>query len=97
MLYYTINIATKDTPENTMDIHQQLEARQSRRMAAEDRYLTRMEKREAQAEQLIGELCREGKTVYYINRRTDNGALMGKTREGTRSELIAFLLRNNYA
>lgn len=40
---------------------------------------------------MIGELCREGKTVYYV---WPQG---GKYREGSVSELIAFLLRNNYA
>ncbi|HRQ48462.1 MAG TPA: hypothetical protein PK725_16020 [Rhodocyclaceae bacterium] len=74
-----------------MDDHQQLEARQARRMAAEARFLEQREKREQAAEQMIGELCRDGKTVYYV---WPQG---GKCREGSVSELIAFLLRNNYA
>lgn len=74
-----------------MDIHQQLEASQNRRMAAEDRYLKRLEKREAAAERMIGELCKEGKTVYYV------WPVGGKYKEGTQGELIAFLIRNNYA
>ncbi len=60
-------------------------------MAAEARFLEQREKREQAAEQMIGELCRDGKTVYYV---WPQG---GKCREGSVSELIAFLLRNNYA
>lgn len=48
-----------------MDIHQQLEATQSRRMAAEHRFLCRLEKLEAKAEPMIGELCRDGVTIFY--------------------------------
>lgn len=72
-------------------IYQQLEARQRRRMAAEHRYLCRMEKREAEAEKMIGELVRDGKEVFYV---WPQG---GKYREGTHGDLIRFLLRNNYA
>lgn len=71
-----------------MDIHQQLDARQARRMAAEDRYLSRIEKREAAANQMIGELNSGKLYVYPVG---------GKYREGTRADLIAFLIRNNYA
>jgi hypothetical protein len=74
-----------------MNIDQQLDAKQSRRMTAQDRYLTRREKREAVAETMIGELCKEGKTVYYV---WPQG---GKYREGDRYDLIAFLIRNKYA
>ena len=69
-------------------IEQQLDARQARRMAAEHRYLCRIEKREAAAEEMIGEL-NSGK--FYV------WPVGGKYREGTRAELIAFLIRNNYA
>lgn len=72
------------------NIDRHLEARQSRRMAAEDRFLGRIERREAAADQMIGELCREGKTVLYV---WPQG---GRYREGERGELISFLTRNNY-
>jgi hypothetical protein len=65
-----------------------MDARQNRRMAAEDRFLARIEKRETAAEQMIGELNSGKLYVYPVG---------GKYREGTRSELIAFLIRNNYA
>jgi hypothetical protein len=68
--------------------NKQLDARHNRRMAAEDRFLARIEKREAAAEQMIGELNSGKLYVYPVG---------GKYREGTRSELIAFLIRNNYA
>jgi hypothetical protein len=74
-----------------MNLYRQLEARQNRRMAAEDRFLARMEKREAKAEKMIGELCREGVTVYYVC------PVGGRYSEGTRGELVSFLIRNNYA
>lgn len=74
-----------------MDIHQQLEASQNRRMAAEHRYLVRMEKRYDKAEQMLGELMRDGKPVFYV---WPQG---GKYREGKPHDLVAFLIRNNYA
>ena len=71
-----------------MNTCQQLEARQARRMAAEDRFLARMEKREAEAEKMIGQL-NSGKCYVF--------PVGGKYREGTRAELVSFLVRNNYA
>lgn len=73
---------------NDTQIDKFLDAKQARRMAAEDRYLARMERREAEAEKMIGELVSGKLYVYPVG---------GKYREGTRSELIAFLIRNNYA
>lgn len=64
---------------------------ENRHFAADDRWLSKMDRMEKLAEPLIGELCREGKTVYYVN--TCNG----KTREATnKHELVEFLGRNNY-
>lgn len=71
-----------------MNLYQQLNARQSRRMAAQERYLDRIEKREAEAEKMIGELSSGKCYVFPVG---------GKYREGTRGELVAFLIRNNYA
>lgn len=75
----------------SVNTEQHLEARMSRRIAAQGRYLLRIERREVAAEQMIGELCREGRPVYYV------WPVRGKYREGTRSDLVSFLLRNNYA
>ena len=70
-----------------MNVDQQLNARQGRRMAAQDRYLAIREKREAAAEQMIGEL-NSGK--FYV------WPVGGKYREGTREELIDCLIRRGY-
>ena len=71
------------------------EARDARvdrlRIQTQDRYLTRLEKLEAKADPMVGELCRDGKTVYYIV------TARGKVREsGSRQDLIDFLIRNHY-
>lgn len=64
------------------------QARLNRRFASEDRYLARLSKREEMADRMIGELVSGKLYVYPVG---------GKYREGTRAELIAFLLRNGYA
>ncbi len=64
------------------------QARLNRRFASEDRYLARLSKREELADRMIGELVSGKLYVYPVG---------GKYREGTRAELIAFLLRNGYA
>ena len=71
-----------------MDMARQLEINEARHYRADDRFLDKMEK----AQTLIGELCREGKTVYYVNIRGNKG----KIREGAQHELIDFLIRNRY-
>ena len=77
-------------------IDQILDTKELRRLRAEDRMLDKLEKRELAAEPLIGQLCREGVTIYYVNIRNTGGKLTGKTKEGTHSELVAYLIRNNY-
>lgn len=72
----------------------QVEVNHNRRMANQARALAKWDglgKREDKAEQMIGELCRDGKKVLYVY------PAGGKYREGSRLELIAFLIRNNYA
>ena len=71
-----------------MNIHQQLNATQSRRLAAQDKFLIRIEKREDAAHKMIGELA-SGKCYIW--------PVGGKYREGTRFELVSFLIRNNYS
>ena len=72
------------------DYERNLEARQTRRMAEESRFLDKLERLTAKAERMIGELCREGRTVYYV---FPEG---GKYREGSFGELVDFLIRNHY-
>jgi hypothetical protein len=72
-----------------MNIEQQLEGNQNRRMAAQNRALSRLEKREDAAEKMIGELTNGKFYVYPVG---------GKYRESTSFyELVDFLIRNNYA
>lgn len=73
-----------------MNIHQQLEGNQNRRMASQNRFLANIDSREEEAEAMLGQLIREGKVVYYVMPQG------GKYREGTRLELVASLIRNNY-
>lgn len=73
-----------------MNVERHLDARQARRMASDDRFLGRIERRENAAEQMIGELVREGRPVFYIF------PAGGKYREGTRGDLVAFLVRNRH-
>ena len=80
----------------TNDIDRQLDARHNRRLAAEDRYLSRVEKREADADALIGELERGGRTVYYINQVDRRGRFTGKIIEGPYYKLVEYLIRNKY-
>lgn len=75
--------------------------RARRRFAAEaracdrmDRDLAARDRQNAAADALIGQLCREGKTVHYINLRP---LIAGRTKEGSPAELRAYLIRNRYA
>ena len=80
--------------KNMITIEQQMNTKEKRRLSADDRYMDRMEKRWDAADALIGELCREGKKVFYINLMP---LTKGKTKEGSRSEFVSYLIRNNYA
>lgn len=73
-----------------------LDAKHRRRLASEARLETRLERREAEAATLIGELQRGPKTVYYINILGKNGRPTGRIKEGTYAELVNYLLRNKY-
>jgi hypothetical protein len=73
-----------------------LNAKSNRRVAAEDRYMDRIEKKEAAAENLIGEINRDGKMVSYINQIDRKGRMTGKTIEGSKLELVRYCIRNHY-
>jgi hypothetical protein len=75
-----------------MNIDRQLEINDIRRERANDRYLDRIDA----AQGLIGELCRDGRTVYYTNLRSRDGRLTGKTKEGSYADLLGYLVRNRY-
>lgn len=69
---------------------------EKRRFAAEERAYDRLDRQLNEAAALIGELCKEGKQVFYINQRSKTGRPTGKIVEGTRAELINYLIRNHY-
>lgn len=70
-----------------MNVQQQLDGTQACRMASQDRYLGRTERREMKAAKMIGELSSGKCYVFPVG---------GKYREGTRGELVSFLLRNGW-
>lgn len=76
-------------------IDRQVEANHNRRMANEARMLDRQQdawdRSYDAAEAMIGKLIRDGKEVLYVM------PVGGKYREGTRTDLLAFLIRNHYA
>lgn len=68
-----------------------LDGREIRRFKNEARAVARLDRLEEKAEQMIGELCREGRTVYYVVKSN------GKIREAaSKWELVDFLVRNRY-
>ena len=68
-------------------IEQILDTKQLRRMRSESKAIDRLEQQELAAKYYIGELCRDGRTVYYVN--------LPKYREGSYSTLVAYLARVN--
>jgi hypothetical protein len=72
-----------------LDAH--LAGREARRFKADERAWDRLDRRLDLAERQLGQLCRAGKLVHYVF------PVGGRYREGTRHDLIAFLLRNGYA
>lgn len=76
---------------NTEQMERMIENRFSRRCIAEDRAMSRRERLEARAEKMVGELCREGRTVFYVVLPN------GRVREASRRfELVDFLIRRKY-
>lgn len=75
------------TDRKTLD--ELMEGRQLRRMKQEDHFLARQEARAATALRdalpLIGELCREGQTIFYVN------AKRGPVEFATRDDAIDYL------
>lgn len=80
-----------------MDIEAHLNRNELRRFAAEARAYDRLGRQIDAAEALVGELCREGRKVFYINVRSKAGKITGKTREFASLALARqFLIRNSY-
>lgn len=70
-----------------MNIDQQLDAKQNRRIASQNRFIKQLEQRETKALAMIGELC-NGKFYVYPQG--------GKYKEGKKFELVDYLIRNKY-
>lgn len=76
-----------------MNIDRQTDANHNRRMANQSRAIDLNERRELEIERrcMIGELCREGKTVFYFF------PAGGKYKESTsQTEIIDYIIRNKY-
>ena len=71
-----------------LNYYELLERRNDARMRRESKEIEKMERREVEAEKMIGELSSGKFYVFPVG---------GKYREGSRNELTRFLIRNNYA
>jgi len=68
-----------------------MEGRQIRRMKQEARFLDKLDRQMEHAEEMIGQLCREGKTIYYVF------PVGGRYKESTNFiDLFQYLVRNKY-
>lgn len=72
---------------------QLLDGKELRRLKNDDKTHLRMTRLENKANELIGELCKEGKQVFYINLHP---LRKGKILEGSKADLMAYLIRNKY-
>jgi hypothetical protein len=83
--------------DNDPDGNRQNAYRAKRRVAAEDRYLDKLERLVKLAEPLVGHLQGEKGFRYYINVRSAAGRLTGAIREFASEGLaIDYLIRNRY-
>lgn len=74
-----------------MDDEERFEARDRARWKADEKAYARLCHRMDRAESQIGELCRDGRQVFYVF------PVGGRYREGTPAELTAYLIRNHFA
>jgi hypothetical protein len=84
---------------NCRNDERRLEILEARHVAADERFMDKMDRDYAKAERsgLVGEIIRDGKTVYYINLSDRNGRLTGKTKESASDyDLYKYLIRNRY-
>lgn len=68
-----------------------MEARDAARCKADDKAYAKLSARMDAAEAMIGQLVREDRTVHYVY------PVGGRYREGSRMDMIDFLMRNHYA
>jgi hypothetical protein len=69
----------------------EFEIKDNRRARNEDRAWNRICAEFDRAEPMIGTLIRDGKTIHYV------WPVGGKYREGSKADLINYLIRNNHA
>lgn len=83
--------------DNDPDGERQMAYRAKRRVAAEDRFLDKLDRLSAKALPLVGHLQGEKGLRFYINVRTLAGRLTGAIREfATETAAIDYLIRNRY-
>ena len=75
------------TSKDKRDLDGYYDRKHALRMRNEGRFLDRIERREISAEAMIGELVNGKHYIFPIG---------GKYREGTKVELVRFLMRNKY-
>jgi hypothetical protein len=79
------------------EFERQMDRNARRRNAADDRAIDRLDKQMTEAEQLVGELMRDGKTIFYICILKASGKHAGRTKEfDMRGDAINYLIRNHY-
>lgn len=71
-----------------LSLEEKLERRHDARVRRDEKSYAKLDAREEKAARMIGELASGKCYVFPVG---------GKYREGTRAELISFLLRNRYA
>lgn len=67
-----------------------LAGREIRRYKVEAKHFDKLDRQMTKADTMIGQLMRDGKTVFYVH---PNG---GRYKEGTRHDLINYLIRNRW-
>lgn len=79
------------------DYDRYFDHRQDRRLSREPLVVAKIDRQLDAAGELIGELVRDGRKVFYINQLRKNGAPTGRTVEFTyRMQAVDYLTRNRY-
>ena len=76
---------------------QRIDSRYNRMQRAEDRAMDKLDRQMAACDALIGQLVRDGKTIYSINCKNNAGQYTGKSKEfAYEIDAKNFLIRNGY-
>lgn len=71
-------------------LEREIESKALRRARSDEKFITQLDRAMKRADKLIGEINRDGQTVYYC---WPQG---GRYREGSHFDLSMFLIRNKY-